>query len=134
MTTRTAMVVVAMLAAATPTVPARAQSAPAAAGEALMAADRAYAAAGAKTDAVSALTAMFAPDVIMPGPPAALHRGLAAVTAALHTNPWAVTAIAHGACTRLPRGESRHTRQSPRSSRHRSITSVRSSGTAPVAA
>jgi ketosteroid isomerase-like protein len=86
MTRRTA-IVLALLAVATPTVLTRAQPAPAAAAEVLMAADRAYAAAGANTDAVSALTAMFAPDVIMPGPPAALHRGLAAATAALRTNP-----------------------------------------------
>ncbi len=86
MTSHTTMAL-AMLAAATLIVPARAQPTPAAAAEALMAADRGFSAAAAKTDAVSALTAMFAPDVIMPGPPAALHRGVAAVTAALRANP-----------------------------------------------
>ena len=38
-------------------------------------------------------------------------------------------AIAHGACTREPNGESTHIRQSPISSRNRSTTTVRSSGT-----
>ena len=42
-------------------------------------------------------------------------------------------AIAQGACTRPPNGDSTHTRQSPISSRNRSITIVRSSGTTPVA-
>ena len=42
-------------------------------------------------------------------------------------------AIAHGACTRSPNGDSTHTRQSPISSGKRSTTIVRSSGTAPVA-
>ena len=46
----------------------------------------------------------------------------------------AVAAIAHGAWTRLPSGDSTATRQSPRSSRDRSMTMVRSSGTAPAAA
>ncbi len=46
----------------------------------------------------------------------------------------AVTAIAHGAWMRLPSGDSRQTRQSPSSSRQRSMTIVRSSGTAPAAA
>ena len=42
-------------------------------------------------------------------------------------------ASAHGACTREPNGERMQTRQSPSSSRNRSTTTVRSSGTAPVA-
>ena len=58
-----------------------------AAGEALLAADRGFSAASAKTDAVTGLTAMFAPDVIMPGPPGTLHRGVAQVTASLRANP-----------------------------------------------
>lgn len=66
---------------------AAAQPSPAAEGETLLAADKAFAAAAAKTDAVTALTAMFAPDVVMPGPPGTLHRGLAAVTASLRANP-----------------------------------------------
>jgi ketosteroid isomerase-like protein len=64
-----------------------AQETPQAAADALLAADRAFAAAGAKTDSVTALTAMFAEDVIVPGPPGRLHRGLAAVTATLRANP-----------------------------------------------
>jgi ketosteroid isomerase-like protein len=63
------------------------QDSPQAGAEALLAADRAYAAASATTDAVTALTAMFAPDVIMPGPPGRLHRGLAEATASLRANP-----------------------------------------------
>ena len=41
-------------------------------------------------------------------------------------------AIAHGACTGVPNGLRMHTRQSPISSRKRSTTMVRSSGTTPV--
>ena len=67
--------------------PAFAQGSPQAAAEALLAADRAYSAASAATDPVTGLTAMFAPDVIMPGPPGRLHRGLAEVTASLRANP-----------------------------------------------
>ena len=44
------------------------------------------------------------------------------------------SAIAHGACTRAPNGVRMQTRQSPISSRKRSTTTVRSDGTAPVAA
>ena len=43
-------------------------------------------------------------------------------------------AIAHGACTRAPNGVRMQIRQSPISSRKRSTTTVRSDGTAPVAA
>lgn len=64
-----------------------AQSSPAAAAAALLAADRAFSTAAAKTDAVNGLAAMFAPDVIMPGPPGRLNRGLTDVTAALRANP-----------------------------------------------
>ena len=53
------------------------------------------------------------------GPPAARMRAL--------------TAIAQGMWMRLPNGVSTHTRQSPSSSRQRSTTMVRSSGTWPVA-
>ncbi len=42
-------------------------------------------------------------------------------------------AIAHGAWTGVPNGLSTQTRQSPISSRKRSMTIVRSSGTTPVA-
>ncbi len=46
----------------------------------------------------------------------------------------ALTAIAQGMWMRLPKGVSTQTLQSPNSSRQRSITTVRSSGTEPVAA
>ncbi|MGD9906300.1 MAG: DUF4440 domain-containing protein [Vicinamibacterales bacterium] len=83
-----AVAVVAALSAAAATSRARAaQASPGTEGETLLAAEKAFAAAAAKTDAVSALTAMFADDVIMPGPPGTLHRGLAAATAALEANP-----------------------------------------------
>ena len=59
------------------------------------------------------------------------------ITSTRHAEPLvetrARTAIAHGACTRAPKGESTQTRQSPISSRNRSTTIVRSSGTAPPA-
>jgi hypothetical protein len=42
-------------------------------------------------------------------------------------------AMAHGAWTWEPNGVSTHTRQSPISSRNRSTTTVRSSGTTPHA-
>jgi ketosteroid isomerase-like protein len=64
-----------------------AQPSPGTEGETLLAAEKMFAAAAAKTDVVTALTAMFAPDIIMPGPPGTLHRGLAAVTASLRGNP-----------------------------------------------
>lgn len=63
------------------------QGSPLAAAEALLTADETYSAASAATDPVTGLTAMFAPDVIMPGPPGRLHRGTAAVTASLRANP-----------------------------------------------
>ena len=64
-----------------------AQATPAAAAQALFDADRGFATAAARTDAVTAITAMFAPGVIMPGPPGTLHRGLDAATASLRANP-----------------------------------------------
>lgn len=64
-----------------------AQPSPRSEGDTLLTAEKAFAAGAATTDAVTALTAMFAPDVIMPGPPGTLHRGLAAVTASLRANP-----------------------------------------------
>ncbi|HUU36137.1 MAG TPA: DUF4440 domain-containing protein [Vicinamibacterales bacterium] len=70
------------------------QASPQAAADALLAADRAFSRAAAKTDAVAGLAAMFAPDVIMPGPPGRLHRGLVEVTAALAANPDTVAARA----------------------------------------
>jgi ketosteroid isomerase-like protein len=64
-----------------------AQPSPGTEGETLLAAEQAFAAAAAQADVVTALTAMFAPDVIMPGPPGVLHRGLSAVAASLRSNP-----------------------------------------------
>jgi hypothetical protein len=60
---------------------------PAAAVEALLAADRAASAHAATTTLVDGLTAMFAADVIVPGPPSRLYRGLAEVTALLRGTP-----------------------------------------------
>ena len=77
-------VVVLWLAAA---VTAGAADSPRDAMNALFAADRAFAAAAAKTDVVAGLTAMLAPDVVMPTPDAAFARGPEAVAAALRTNP-----------------------------------------------
>jgi len=77
-------VLAAIVAAATASA---AQPSPGTEGETLLAAEKAFAAAAAMTDPVTALTAMFAADVIMPGPPGVLHRGLAAVTTALKANP-----------------------------------------------
>jgi ketosteroid isomerase-like protein len=65
---------------------ATAQESPRAAAEALLAADKGFSSAAAAVDAVSGLAAMFARDVIMPGPPGTLHRGIAAVTASLRAN------------------------------------------------
>lgn len=53
---------------------------PASAADALLAADRAFAATGARTDLVSAITAMLAPDALMPVP----GRGFAEGTSAIH--------------------------------------------------
>ena len=66
---------------------AQAPATPAAAVEALLAADRAAAAHAATTTLVDGLTAMFAADVIVPGPPGRLYRGLAEVTALLRGAP-----------------------------------------------
>lgn len=68
-------------------VPAAAPLTPAAAVEALLAADRAAAAHAATRPLVEGLTAMFAPDVIVPGPPARLYRGLDEVAAFLRASP-----------------------------------------------
>lgn len=76
--------VVAVLAAAGQ---AAAPATPAAAVEALLAADRAAAAHAATTTLVDGLTAMFARDVIVPGPPSRLYRGLTEVTAFLRAAP-----------------------------------------------
>lgn len=52
----------------------------------LIAADRAFSEAAANTDVVSALTAMFAPDVVMPLPGGTFARGADAAAAALRSN------------------------------------------------
>lgn len=81
------VVTLAMACAASRAHLAAAQETPQAAADALLAADRAFSTAASKTDAVTGLTAMFAPGVIMPGPPGRLHRGLAEVTASLKASP-----------------------------------------------
>jgi len=86
-TTGTSVMALAMTLTVAVATSSAAQPSPGTEGETLLAAEKAFAAAAAATDPVSALTAMFAPDVIMPGPPGTLHRGLAAVTAALKANP-----------------------------------------------
>jgi ketosteroid isomerase-like protein len=53
----------------------------------LLAADVAASAASAKTTVIPGLTAMFAPDVIMPAPGVGFARGIAAATEALKANP-----------------------------------------------
>lgn len=53
----------------------------------LLAADAAASAASAKTTVIPGLTAMFAPDVIMPAPGIGFARGIAAATDALKANP-----------------------------------------------
>lgn len=67
------------------------QSTPQEAVEQLLAADRAFGVAGAKTTVVPALTAMFAPNVIMQAP-GGMRRGVAAATDALTANPANATA------------------------------------------
>lgn len=60
-----------------------AQATPRDAADALVAADRAFADAAARTDLVTALTAMMAPDVLMPLPGGTFAEGPAGVAAAL---------------------------------------------------
>ena len=62
--------------------------------EELLAADRAFSKASAQTDVVSGLSAMFAPDVMMPIPGNQFARGAAAATAALKGNASNLTARA----------------------------------------
>jgi len=57
------------------------------AAEALLTEDRAFAARAATRPLADGLTPMFAPDVVVPGPPARLYRGLAEVTALLTASP-----------------------------------------------
>lgn len=57
----------------------------------LLAADRAFAAAAAKTTVIPALTAMFAPEVIVPVPGGKFAKGPAEVADALASNPDNVT-------------------------------------------
>lgn len=85
---RAATVAALLLAAACASVP-RGGSAgdPRAAMEELLAADRAFAAASARTDLVSGISAMFAPDVVMPLPDGTFAESADAATAALRENP-----------------------------------------------
>lgn len=69
---------------------------PAAAADALLAADRGFSERAARVGLVEGLTPMFAADVIAPGPPARLYRGLAEVTALLRDSP---DAAAHATWT-----------------------------------
>lgn len=78
---RTAVVAVAVAAAV-----GGAQSSPRAAMDELLKADRDFAKQGSTTDLVTALSAMFANDVIMPAPPERFVRGKAEAVAALRTN------------------------------------------------
>jgi ketosteroid isomerase-like protein len=55
--------------------------------EELLAADRGFAKAADGKDVVAALSAMFAPDVVMPAPRGQFARGAAAATEALRGNP-----------------------------------------------
>ena len=63
-----------------------AQASPQAVADELLAADRAFSAASAKTDLVTGLSAMFAPDVIMPNP-AGIAYGSQQAIDALRANP-----------------------------------------------
>lgn len=58
-----------------------------AAADSLLAADRAFAAAAAEVDLVTALSAMYADDIVVPTPQASFARGKAAATAVLRGNP-----------------------------------------------
>ena len=60
---------------------------PQAAVDGLLAADRAFAAAAAKTDAVTAIAAMLADDVIMPAPPGKFAHGKREAVDAMRANP-----------------------------------------------
>ena len=62
--------------------------------EELLAADRTFSKASAQTDVVSGLSAMFAPDVLMPIPGNQFARGAAAAAAALKGNASNLTARA----------------------------------------
>lgn len=64
-----------------------AEAGPQAAVDSLLAADRAFAAAAANVDVVTALSAMFADDVIMPTPARSFARGKAAAVEVLRANP-----------------------------------------------
>ena len=77
----------------TGTSPERADT-PAQVAQSLLDADRAFAAAGARTDLLSALSAMFAAGVIMPTPQGGFATGKSAVMAAIRATPDATTARA----------------------------------------
>lgn len=71
-------------------------SSPERAAQALFLEDLAFSARAAQVPLADGLEPMFADDVIMPGPPATLHRGRAAVTAFLRASP---DAAAHASWT-----------------------------------
>ena len=68
-------------------VPAAVATSPQAAVDELLAADRAFAAAAANVDVVTALSAMYADDVIVPTPARNFARGKAAAVELLRANP-----------------------------------------------
>src|SRR5688572_33191840 len=53
----------------------------------LLAADREFSQASGQTDLISGLSAMFAPDVMMPAPGERIARGVEDVLSVLRTNP-----------------------------------------------
>ncbi|HEU4882953.1 MAG TPA: DUF4440 domain-containing protein [Longimicrobium sp.] len=85
---RAAAVVALLAASACASVPNAGSGAdPQAALDGLLAADRAFAEASARTDLVSGISAMFAPDVVMPLPNGSFAESAQAATAALRENP-----------------------------------------------
>lgn len=65
----------------------RAATTPKAAVDALLDADRAFSSASSRTEMVAGLSAMFAPDIVMPAPPSQLLEGMAKVVEALRSTP-----------------------------------------------
>jgi hypothetical protein len=60
---------------------------PAAVAAELLGADSAFSAASARTDAITGLSAMFAPDVVLPAPGGRFVAGIDSATALLRSNP-----------------------------------------------
>jgi ketosteroid isomerase-like protein len=65
----------------------RVATTPKAAVDALLDADRAFSSASGRTELVAGLSAMFAPDIVMPAPPSQLLEGMAKVVEALRSTP-----------------------------------------------